>query len=272
MSTPWPARYGTSWPPFRLETMKRRRRLLHQRSRGRAPGTCTTSRSSHRLSAHGKLPSALFASTSHMVDVGGRGMGPDSRQVYEEGIYIPLMYFAREGTVEDAGRRHHSPERSRIDTGDRRPFFSLGVQQGRCQAARLSMMDEFHMDDARCACGTLHSRTLAAKRALEAIRQASCRAHGVNEMMVDGYDEPVKTRGDDDDRQTTASTSISAARQAVSALRHQRALLLHGSVFELRHQVHRRAEGPEQRRLALGYPHQLRLKGCILNAKFILRL
>ena len=44
----------------------------------------------------------LFASTSHMVDVGGRGMGPDSRQGYEEGIYIPLMHFAREGKTEEA--------------------------------------------------------------------------------------------------------------------------------------------------------------------------
>ena len=30
-------------------------------------------------------PVALFASTSHVVDVGGRGFGSDARQVYEEG-------------------------------------------------------------------------------------------------------------------------------------------------------------------------------------------
>ena len=29
---------------------------------------------------------ALFAATSHVVDVGGLGFGPDARQVYEEGI------------------------------------------------------------------------------------------------------------------------------------------------------------------------------------------
>src|SRR4051794_3214609 len=28
---------------------------------------------------------ALFASTCHVIDIGGRGMGPDARQVYEEG-------------------------------------------------------------------------------------------------------------------------------------------------------------------------------------------
>lgn len=42
---------------------------------------------------------ALFASTAHVVDVGGLGFGPDGRQVYEEGIYVPLMYFARAGEV-----------------------------------------------------------------------------------------------------------------------------------------------------------------------------
>ena len=66
----------------------------------------------------GKLV-ALFASTSHMVDVGGRGMGPDSRQVYEEGIYIPLMHFAREGKVETPVIDIIRAERARIDAGHR---------------------------------------------------------------------------------------------------------------------------------------------------------
>jgi len=42
---------------------------------------------------------ALFASTSHVVDVGGRGFGPDGRQVYEEGINIPIMPLAQGGTM-----------------------------------------------------------------------------------------------------------------------------------------------------------------------------
>ncbi len=45
---------------------------------------------------------ALFASTCHVVDIGGRGMTPDGRQIYEEGLFIPLMRFARAGKVEDA--------------------------------------------------------------------------------------------------------------------------------------------------------------------------
>ena len=40
---------------------------------------------------------ALFACTTHVVDVGGRGFGPDGRQVYEEGLCIPIMPMAKGG-------------------------------------------------------------------------------------------------------------------------------------------------------------------------------
>ena len=40
---------------------------------------------------------ALFAATSHIADVGGLGFGPDGRQVYEEGLNIPIGYLYRGG-------------------------------------------------------------------------------------------------------------------------------------------------------------------------------
>src|SRR5436305_3877567 len=46
-------------------------------------------------------PIGLFASTVHVVDIGGLGMGPDGRQVFEEGLSIPLMPLAREGKMND---------------------------------------------------------------------------------------------------------------------------------------------------------------------------
>src|SRR6202451_2847228 len=44
---------------------------------------------------------ALFANTIHVVDIGGLGMGPDGRQVFEEGVAIPIMKLAREGRMND---------------------------------------------------------------------------------------------------------------------------------------------------------------------------
>ncbi|NNC81890.1 MAG: hydantoinase B/oxoprolinase family protein, partial [Acidimicrobiales bacterium] len=40
---------------------------------------------------------AFFASTAHVVDIGGRGYGPDAREVYEEGIRIPIMKWVERG-------------------------------------------------------------------------------------------------------------------------------------------------------------------------------
>ena len=45
----------------------------------------------------------LLACTCHVVDIGGRGFGPDGRQVYEEGLFIPIMHLARAGRMTSSG-------------------------------------------------------------------------------------------------------------------------------------------------------------------------
>ena len=42
------------------------------------------------------VPVGLFASTSHIADVGGRGFGPDASQVFEEGLNIPIGFLFRD--------------------------------------------------------------------------------------------------------------------------------------------------------------------------------
>ena len=46
-------------------------------------------------------PIALFASTSHIADVGGRGFGPDAAEVFEEGLTIPIGYLFRAGELNE---------------------------------------------------------------------------------------------------------------------------------------------------------------------------
>ena len=41
----------------------------------------------------------FFACTAHVVDIGGRGFGPDAGEVFEEGLLIPIMKFAERGEV-----------------------------------------------------------------------------------------------------------------------------------------------------------------------------
>ena len=44
-------------------------------------------------------PVALFASTSHVTDVGGRGFTADAQSMFEEGTLIPHMHIRREGEL-----------------------------------------------------------------------------------------------------------------------------------------------------------------------------
>lgn len=45
---------------------------------------------------------ALFACTTHVVDIGGNGPSPDSGQVYQEGLFVPIMKIASEGVMNDS--------------------------------------------------------------------------------------------------------------------------------------------------------------------------
>ncbi len=44
---------------------------------------------------------AYVVSTAHVVDIGGRGLGPEGREVFEEGLFIPIARFARRGQVNE---------------------------------------------------------------------------------------------------------------------------------------------------------------------------
>jgi N-methylhydantoinase B len=43
----------------------------------------------------------LFASTVHVVDIGGIGFSPDSGQVFEEGLCIPIMPMFSNGKANE---------------------------------------------------------------------------------------------------------------------------------------------------------------------------
>jgi N-methylhydantoinase B len=49
----------------------------------------------------GDRPVALIVSSSHVVDVGGRGLTPDATQIFEEGLCIPPSLLLRDGKAND---------------------------------------------------------------------------------------------------------------------------------------------------------------------------
>ena len=50
---------------------------------------------------HGGKLVALFSCTSHLIDIGGIGFGPDATDVHMEGIYIPFLKLADRGIMNE---------------------------------------------------------------------------------------------------------------------------------------------------------------------------
>ena len=130
---------------------------------------------------------AMFASTCHVVDIGGRGMTTDARQVYEEGLYIPLMRFAREGKVDETLVEIVSANvREPIQVvGD---LYSLATCNEIGCRRLIEMMDEFAIDDL----DRLGSHILAKSKqaSLDLIRKIKPGEYKFS-MRVDGADKPL---------------------------------------------------------------------------------
>ena len=107
---------------------------------------------------------ALFANTAHVIDVGGLGMGPEGRSVFEEGLYIPIVKCF------EAGR----PNATFFDflrAGTRLPVELEGDVYSLCACndagvrRLLGMLEEFKLDNIDALAGFIldssHRATLA---------------------------------------------------------------------------------------------------------------
>ena len=87
----------------------------------------------------------LFANTAHVIDVGGLGMGPEGRSVFEEGLYIPIVKCFDQGRANETFFDF-------LRAGTRTPAELEGDVYSLCAcneagARRLvEMLDEFGMD------------------------------------------------------------------------------------------------------------------------------
>jgi N-methylhydantoinase B len=132
----------------------------------------------------------LFANTAHVIDVGGLGMGPEGRSVFEEGIYIPIVKCFDRGVPNETFFDF-------IRWGSRLPVELEGDIYSLCAcndagARRLvQMMDEFTMDTidplAEFIFDSSHRATVAEIRKLSPGTFAS-------EISSDGYEALVTLR------------------------------------------------------------------------------
>ena len=134
-----------------------------------------------------RKPVAMFAATVHVVDVGGRGFGPDAGQVFEEGICIPIMHLFRAGKInEDLIAIVRANVREPVQlVGD---LYSLTTSNAVGGQRLVELMDEFDLPSldaiATHIIDTSHSAMLA---------EIAAWPKGVyeSEMVVDGYERPV---------------------------------------------------------------------------------
>jgi len=132
----------------------------------------------------------LFAATVHAVDVGGRGLGADGRQVYEEGICVPIMHLARAGEINRDLIRilcANSREPLLVE-GDTVAIAGAGEEGVR----RLEkMMDEFAITDLDTIGEHIITQSRnALGRVISNLPDGTYR----HETTVDGYDEPVRLK------------------------------------------------------------------------------
>ncbi len=129
----------------------------------------------------------FFASTAHVVDIGGRGYGPDSNEVYEEGFRIPIMKWATRGELNNDLVnliRNNVREDDQV-VGD---IHGLAASNETGRRALLAMLSEFDIPNMAELAEFIFDRTRTATlAALEPVTKGTY----TNTMTVDGYDDPV---------------------------------------------------------------------------------
>jgi N-methylhydantoinase B len=137
-------------------------------------------------------PVGLFASTVHVVDIGGLGMGPDGRQVFEEGLAIPLMALAKEGRMnEDLMRIVRANVREPLQVeGD---IYALAACNDEGSKRLVEMMDEFGITNL----DRLGDHIIETSRqaTLDAIRKLKPGNYKYT-VGMDGYDRPITLAGE----------------------------------------------------------------------------
>jgi N-methylhydantoinase B len=130
---------------------------------------------------------ALFSCTSHLMDIGGIGFGPDATDVFMEGLYIPMLKLIDRGIVNETLMAIiRSNTRLPIDTeGD---TYSLAACNDVGARRLAEMMDEFGIDSLAALAEHICVRSREAVMA-EIAKLPKGTWH--NLMTVDGYDEPV---------------------------------------------------------------------------------
>jgi 5-oxoprolinase (ATP-hydrolysing)/N-methylhydantoinase A len=130
---------------------------------------------------------ALFSCTSHLMDIGGLGFGPDATDLFMEGLQIPHLRLAHEGRIDEVLI-------AMIRANTRLPVETVGdvYALAACNAIGcqrlVAMMDEFGLEDL-----DLLARHIISTSRNGVLNELAKVPHGrwSNSMVTDGYDTPI---------------------------------------------------------------------------------
>ncbi|WP_419897200.1 hydantoinase B/oxoprolinase family protein [Roseomonas sp. USHLN139] len=134
----------------------------------------------------GKLV-GLFSCTSHLMDIGGLGNGPEASDVFMEGLYIPMLKLIDRGVVnETLMAMIRANTRLPVDTeGD---TYSLAACNDVGVRALSAMMDEFGIDTLEPLAEHIIARS---REAVLAEIGKLPKGSWSYSMTTDGYDHPL---------------------------------------------------------------------------------
>ncbi len=128
-----------------------------------------------------------FACTAHVVDIGGRGFGPDGNEVYEEGLLVPIMKFAERGVIDKTLLKivRNNVRAPDPVVGD---LYALAACNAAGERRLQQMLDEFGQADLQALSDYVIDNSRRATH--QAISKVPDGVYS-NAMRVDGYDAPV---------------------------------------------------------------------------------
>ncbi|MEM7444919.1 MAG: hydantoinase B/oxoprolinase family protein [Pseudomonadota bacterium] len=135
---------------------------------------------------------AFFANCCHALDIGGRGLSADSRSVFEEGIFLPVMKLIDQGEPVEAvfeliRANVRTPEEVMGDIHCQIVGNEAGAKQ------LLSFMDEFGLEDIEELADEIVTRSEAAMR--DRIRDLPDGRYPYK-LTIDGFDEPLTLKAE----------------------------------------------------------------------------
>jgi N-methylhydantoinase B len=133
---------------------------------------------------------ALFANTCHSADIGGRILSAEAREVFEEGLRLPIMKVFDRGEPNQVLMQIVRANVRQPDEviGD---FYAQTASNDAGGRALLEMMDEFELDSIDEVAEEIIRRSEQAVRG--AIRELPD-GEWANETWSDGFEEPILIR------------------------------------------------------------------------------